>query len=399
MLYSIYEDYFKDVEKKLKRIEKKCAKYGNPFVFNVIDTEIKEIIDEETKSKRYYRFIIIEVEGTAKINDYECVAILENHNFGNVIRRIDTEIEIPKRFLSTDNICEHCRSKRKRNELYIIHNVKTDEFKQVGSNCLMSYTNGLNAEYIASYFDGITELEEFDGFIGNGGKCYMSINEAIEYSIEIIDKIGYFNSNSYCPTKDLVGTMLYGIGDLKNRIENLNEILRDNKINMFFKLADFCKESTKITAEKIIEHYLNLKNDSEFINNVQVILKDGYVDYKNLGYICYLSEGYFKHIQKENKKAERLKIDGNSKHFGEINIRYNDINIAKIEEIASYSTQYGVNYIYKIILESGDILIWKTSKWIDDFDIVKSITFTVKNHGEYNGVKQTEITRCKLNVK
>lgn len=399
MLYGIYEEFFKDVEKKLKRIEKKCTKYGNPFVFNVIDTEIREIIDEETKGKKYYKFIIIEVEGTAKINDYECVAVLENHNSGNVIRRINTEIKIPERFLNTDNICEHCNSKRQRNELYIIHNTKTDEFKQVGSNCLMSYTNGLNAEYIASYFDGITELEEFDGFVGDGSKCYMSIDEVIECSIEIIDKIGYFNSNSYCPTKYLVGTMINSVGDLKYKIEKLNEALRNNKINTFFKLADFHKDNTKEIAKNIIEYYLNLENDSEFVNNVQVILKDGYVDWKNLGFICYLPEGYFKHIKKENEKAERLKINGNSKHFGDINIRYNDINITNIEEITSYSTQYGVIYIYKIILESGNVLIWKTSKLIDDFNVVKSITFTVKNHGEYNGVKQTEITRCKLNIK
>jgi hypothetical protein len=153
MQYNIYEDYFVDIEKKLKRIGKKCEKHGNPFVFNVVGTEIKEVVDKETKEKRYYKFIVVEVEGTAKINDYECVAVLENHEFGNVIRRINTEIEIPERFLNTDNYCEHCNSKRPRKELYIIHNVKTDEFKQVGSSCLMLYTNGLNAEYVASYIN------------------------------------------------------------------------------------------------------------------------------------------------------------------------------------------------------------------------------------------------------
>ena len=60
---------------------------------------------------------------------------------------------------------------------------------------------------------------------------------------------------------------------------------------------------------------------------------------------------------------------------------------------------YGLMFVYKIVLENGDILIWKTSKWIDNDEQVSSITFTVKSHEEYKNIKQTEVTRCKLNMK
>lgn len=399
MQYYIYEDYFVDIEKKLKRIGKKCEKHGNPFVFNVVGTEIKEVIDEETKEKRHYKFIVIEVEGTAKINDYECVAVLENHEFGNVIRRINTEIEIPERFLSTDNFCEHCNSKRPRKELYIIHNVKTDEFKQVGSSCLMLYTNGLNAEYVASYINGITELEEFDGYVGGGAKYYIPVNEVIEYATEIINKIGYFNSNSNLPTKYLVGEMISGIRSFGDKVEKVNEMLVEHKFEIYFNKSDFHKDDTEETAEKIIEYYLGLENDSEFINNVQVILKDGYVEWHNLGFLCYLPEGYFKYIQKEIEKAKRIEVDEKSNHFGEVGKRYKDINVYRMEMLTCFDTQYGCMYIYKIVLDSGDILIWKTSNWIDDYVKAQSITFTVKEHSEYNGIQQTEVTRCKINIK
>lgn len=397
MRYSIYEEFFENIEKKLKRIERKCAKCGNPFIFNVVGTEIREVINEQTQVKSCYKFIIVEVEGTAKIDDYECVAVLENHVFGNVIRRINTEIEIPERFLHTDNICEHCNSKRLRNELYIIHNIKTNEFKQVGSSCLLLYTGGLNAEYVASYIDGITELEEFNGFVGNGAKYYISVNEVVEYATEIIDKMGYFNSNSNLSTKYLVGAMTNRVSNLIKRIEDVNKMLKNNKFDISFSEADFHKENTKETTEKIIEYYLKLENNSEFINNVQVILKDGYVSWENIGFLCYLPEGYFKHIQKEIKRVEQIKIDEKSNHFGDVNKRYKDINIYEIEILTSYYSAYGTIYIYKIVLETGDILIWKTSNYIDDFKTKKNITFTVKAHGEFKGIKQTEVTRCKLN--
>lgn len=399
MLYNIYEEFFGDVEKKLKRIGKKCAKHGNPFTFNVVGTEIKEVTDRETKEKRHCKFVIVDVEGTAKINDYECVAVLENHNHGNVIRRINTEIDIPERFLTTDNICEHCNSKRPRKELYIIHNTNTNEFKQVGSSCLMLYTNGLNAEYVASYIDGITELEEFDGVVYGGTKYYIPVDEVVGYATEIINKMGYFNSNSNCPTKYLVGEMVSRMGSFDEKIKAVNKTLAENKLEVYFNKNDFHKDDTEETARNAIEYYLGLEDGGEFINNIQVILKDGYVEWQNLGFLCYVPEGYFKHVKKEIEKAKRIEIDGKSKHFGEVGKRYKDINVYGMEMLTCYDTQYGCMYVYKIVLDSGEILIWKTSNWIDNYIKAQSITFTVKEHSEYRGVQQTEVARCKLIIK
>lgn len=388
MRYRIYEEFFESLEKKLKRIEKKCKKYGNDFNFVVVGNEIKKV------NGVYYKFIIIEVDGTAKINDYECVAILENHEHGNVIRRINTEIDIPKRFMFTDNICEHCNSKRKRKELYIVRNVNTNEFKQVGSDCLKLYTCGLNAEYVASFIDGITELESFDGIVGNGNKYYVSTKEIIGYAIEIIDKIGYINADSKCSTKALVTEMIDKSHSRRERVERVNKMLSINKHEKRFVIDDFNKDNTEDMTNKIVEYYLSIEDNSEFINNIKVILKDEYVDLKNLGFICYLPKGYGKYIEKEIK----LLNDKKSSYFGEIGKRYKDIEVCGFDMVTCYETLYGFIYIYKIILNNNDILIWKTSNYYSDEEIrsVKGITFTIKKHSEYKGVEQTEITRCKL---
>lgn len=160
MMYAIYEDFYPDVEKKLKRVAKKCIKHGNDFTFEVKGEEIREEYDKELDWKKYYKFILVEVDGTAKIDNWECIAVLENHDAGNIIRRINTEIDIPKRFKHTENVCEHCNTRRQRNNLYVIHNIETDEWKQVGGSCLKLYTGGLSMEYVAAYMDGITELEQ-----------------------------------------------------------------------------------------------------------------------------------------------------------------------------------------------------------------------------------------------
>ena len=252
MVYAIYEYFYEDVEKKLNRIAKKCKKHGNDFTFEIKGSEIRESYNKELDIVEYHKFILIEVEGTAKIDNWECIAVLEVHNIGNIIRRINTEIEIPERFKHTENICEHCNTKRQRNNLYIIHNTETDEWKQVGGNCLMLYTNGLNMEYVSAYMDGITELEEHDGIIGHG-KAYYNVKDIISYAVEVINKTGYFNAQSAIPTKYLVSYLM--CNRLNKAVELINEEFKEARLNVRVCENDFHKESTNTIMEEIINYY------------------------------------------------------------------------------------------------------------------------------------------------
>lgn len=398
MMYAIYEDFYPDVEKKLNRVAKKCVKNGNDFTFEVKGEEIREKYNEETKRTEYHKFILIEVDGTAKIDNWECVAVLENHDVGNIIRRINTEISIPERFKHTDNICEHCNTKRQRNNLYVIHNTETDEWKQVGGNCLKLYTNGLNMEYVAAYMDGITELEEFDGIIGHG-KAYYHVNEILAYAVEVIAKTGYFNAQSMLPTKYLVSELMHNTFD--KAIENINKEFTDARLNVRVCHSDFNKNNTCDIVEKVISYYKNVDDDSEFIHNVKVMLNEEYVLAKNFGFLCYLPEGYARHIKKkEEKEAEKAK-KAETNYFGEVGKRYKDKVIQDVTLVTSWETQWGYTSLYNITLEDGSVLTWKTSNglYLNQGEKYDKISFTVKEHKEYKGEKQTEVTRCKVDIK
>lgn len=411
MTYAIYEELFPEVNKKLQRVTQKCIKHGNAFTYEIKGTEIRVIEDKETwiikdnqevHPVNYYKFILIEVEGTAKIDSWECIAVLEIHDEGNIIRRINTEIAIPEKFKTSKNICEHCNSKRYRKNLYVIHNTDTNEWKQVGGDCLKLYTGGLNLEYVVAWLDGIIELEENDGFIGDGIKHYYSVDEVLRVAVEVIDKLGYYNRESNLPTKDLV-TILMHETDMFAKLIDLNRKLRLAKLNIEFERKDFYREETMNTVKSIIEYYVSLEADTEFIHNIQIILNEGYVEAKNFGFLSYLPEGYNKYLKIEAMKAEREKARANEKseYFGEIGKRYKDKVIQSINHLTSWETQWGTTHIYRIVIEDGSILTWKSSTGLylernEEFD---KITFTVKAHTEYKGQKQTEITRCKVTKK
>ena len=77
------------------------------------------------------------------------------------------------------------------------------------------------------------------------------------------------------------------------------------------------------------------------------------------------------------------------------------MTILSVEVIASWETVYGITSVYKITLADGSILTWKTSTglFLERNEAFDTITFTVKDHTEYKGDKQTEITRCKVTKK
>lgn len=394
MVYAIYEYFYPDVEKKLNRVAKKCVKHGNDFTFEVKGEEIREQYNKELDMVEYHKFILVEVNGTAKIDNWECVAVLEIHDVGNIIRRINTEIEIPERFKNTDNICEHCNSRRQRNNLYVIHNTETDEWKQVGGSCLKLYTGGLNMEYVAAYMDGITELEEFDGIVGHG-KAYYHVNEIISYAVEMIAKTGYFNAQAMLPTKYLVSILMHN--GLCRAVESINKEFKDARLDVRVCEHDFHKENTKDVVEQIIEYYKNVDDNSEFVHNIKVMLNEEYVLAKNFGFLCYLPEGYARHIKNEIEKAKKIETN----YFGEVGKRYKDKVISDVTLITSWETQWGYTYVYKITLENGSVLTWKTSNslYLDRNEEFDKISFTVKEHKEYKGEKQTEVTRCKVDIK
>jgi hypothetical protein len=67
----------------------------------------------------------------------------------------------------------------------------------------------------------------------------------------------------------------------------------------------------------------------------------------------------------------------------------------KVVRTAGYETIYGVTYINIMEDKDGNIFVWKTGTYFDEGSTVV-LRGTVKGHSEYDGVKQTELTRCRV---
>lgn len=399
--YFIEENIYNEVvEPKLNKIGKKCAKNGNTFTHTIIGTSVKgvnregEIVEDEKEIRKYYTFLEIEVEGIAQVGEYDVVAMLEYNPNGNIVKPLhNLDSDVPQKFWHSDCTCDHCKTNRSRNKMFVVRNIETNEYSQVGGSCLKEFTGRLDADKVAKLYDSITELAEYNGYCGEVFcQPVYDVVRVIEIAVAIINKLGYFPSNSSLPTKSLIIKALYEKTNA-DIASTLNHELRQGFEERFAE-EDF--EVTEKTVTDIIDYYLSLEQEDSFTHNVKTFLEMGYVKLKDIGYIAYLPQGYAKFLDKERERAKRVADDSTSDFFGEVGKRYKGVKIVTCAMITSYETLYGIIHIYKFKLVNGEVLIWRTSNFIDEDTDFDTIDFTVKEHSEYNSIKQTSITRAKL---
>lgn len=415
MEFRIAEVNMDRLEKKLTRIKNKCRKYGCDFTYERVGECFKEIpnpnydqnSDDPGKREEFVTIkqIIINVDGTAILNDWVMVATVERLNNGNVFKKA-TDDEIPERYYNSMLVCEHCKTNRPRKMTYIVKNSKTNEFKQVGGSCLCDFCHGRSAEAIANYISAYDELISGDCSEPSGFNFtkYYPTEEFLRYAAETIRHYGYvkttneygdYNQNS---TKTTASEFFgYDHGWYTSRWSE--EIRREigNKINAVGFDANSV-EARELT-EKAVEYVRSMDERNDFIHNLKVLVSEEYVSNDKFGILCCVFPMYNKELEHrvitQSWKTERENELKDSQYVGEIKERIT-IDRPEIKIISSYETEFGYVYIHKIKDENGNVFIWKSTS--GSHDKADKIVGTVKDHSEFRGVKQTVLTRCKVFV-
>ena len=393
MKYSIFEENMERLEKKLIRIQNKCMKYGADFHYEVVGEEFKNVGTAD--EPKMVRFVIVEVEGFAKVNGWEFVATIDHHENRNVIRNI-IDVSIPEKYWVCGPGCDHCKTARPRKDTYLIRNTDTGEFKQVGSGCLRDFTGGYDADLAAAYmsaYDMLIEGESTEGCDFVSYPTYYDVDDILKMAKSIISKLGYASSNSEIatPTKFVLLDLMDILRD--GFTTKANQYVEDAKIPEYYRTTDLTEYISNVK-----KFYLESEEISSYNQNLKTIFSSDYCKARDFGYIvssvyCYDRE-MEKRAQKALADAKHIEETEVSQYQGEVGKKITFI-VKEFKCISSYEGMYGeMSYLFKFVDNNGNVFMWSTSK--DLKDGIVSITGTVKKHAEYKGLKQTWVTRCKV---
>lgn len=406
MEYAIYEGNLERLIKKLSTIQNKANKYGLGFRFEVKGEEFREI-EDDYGHKDIRRFVIVDVEGdVVKHNGWRCVAVIErsDEHADNIIRQIDTDIEVPVKYRNAPMVCDHCHTLRNRSKMFLIYNEESNEWKMVGKSCLKEFTFGLDPEMVAlhiSYFDELIEAEYIP--VGSNSPMYEYVFTNLLYAAEAVRMYGYRSSQTYDRTTRVMteNHVAYSEGGWfgKNRLAKWEVEEVEADISNGFNAHHPENEVFVKSAIEWIKNY-DVSDDSTYMHNLKTIATSQYVRAKDLGILVSLIPTYKKAVERkeaaERKEAEITRKAKSSEYVGNVGDKI-EVAITNIKLVTSFDTQFGTTYLYEMEDESGNIYKWFASNSYD-IEGVKSVRGTVKKHDEYNGVKGTILTRCKLSA-
>jgi len=350
------------------------------------------------KSKRVaVKVIDIEVEGEMfALNDWMVVGAVEKlkgKKENNTIISIfmdDIEVDYSE-FKNFKNICEHCNTKRDRNSIYILQNKNDSSRLLVGKSCLKDFTGHASPELIAQalrYLQTITIGDEYFKIPRMRVEIYLK--EVLFSATLQVKHHGYVT----------------GEASERNKTPSTKEaVIEYFKSDTKVKLPEKLVKEIEKEVEGTIKYYQQIKPKSMFEQNMQALSEMKTIPQDKIGIACYMVEGYRKMLARQaeqtRREQEQRKMKDTSKHFGEIKKRYSrPLLLIRTNFIGS--GQFGDRYVHTFKDEDENIFTWFTSKDSEaimegkdskEFNMWK---FTIKDFDEWNKIKQTKITRAKI---
>lgn len=380
MEFKIWEENMEKVDRKLTALGKKCAKAQMEFHYSR-KGEVFEPVKLEDGTTKIVKFITVEVSGKLIRSGWEFICNVRSTPGGNIIKGYIGKEYIPAEYFTQALHCDHCHYNRPRKYATVVRNVDTGEYKMLGTACVKEYTTGLSAELIAEFMSGYTTLEA--GYaVGESTDTYYSVSEALPTLVALVNKYGFISASRAMDTDET---------PTKRRILDYAPFTQRNPkdISIDQKIPE--------EAEAIVHYYSNLDATDAFSATMKSLFSCGYFDRHTLGYFCYAVTGYRKYMEDQRAQKERESRKNLSTWIGEVGDKV-CAEVQSCECVYSGAGQFGDYFLYRFVDNSGNVLMWGTSKNLVT-DEVTSISGTVKSLDTYKDEKQTTLTRCRVQYK
>lgn len=378
MYQCLASDWDIKVEKKIQSIIRQVNKYGFSADYKEISREIKEVpfyrIDSNVKVKLgtvpvqvvNYEFNMPDF----KVGDYTPVAVIEHDvvinvdNVKNMVHLINGFENAPKEWWTIAGHCDDCNDNYSRKKTVMLLNNEDGSYRQIGTSCLKRYL-------------GITCFNVIHNF--------MLVEELVEEELAIYGDDYSFSKKKYVKTVDLLSYVYTMYDAMGGYIKN---ITLEKAWQAAISSADISESALK-RARNTIEFFKNLNNEdlNDFAYNVQTAVLSEYTE--GSGYIAYAPLLQEKLIAKQTEHKEAM----SSNYVGNIKDKIT-VDVI-VTSCTGFDGQYGYMFVNTFQDVNKNIFVWITGTKSYEIGTKLKLMGTVKAHNEYNGVKQTVLTRVK----
>lgn len=391
MSYRIPAINFEQLQRHLELTNKRRTRSGlTPISVRITSTTTETVKNEALGFSYEADVLICEIEGESapSHSGWTLVAIVEPVSDNEcLIREVPGQV-CPPKYRVTDLHCDHCLQPRRRKEVYVLKHTDGDTI-QVGCNCLADF---FGTRKITAFIKEIEALRKIDELYRSAeAPTFFQVREQVVPTIEFV-----------CIASVL--SRKYGwVSRAEAKEENVSSKATADKAWMICRdaSADWVKQFVQseglqadsqdlASAQAAIKWAASIdpsKAKTTYLHDLAVSCRQPVVNFKRAGYVASVLVAY-QHYQ------DQQAANAASKHIGAKGERRVFTNL-KILVTTPYLTEFGSKLIVKFIDDSGNVLIWKTTKWPDwvRADTIVSVKATVKDHVEYKGRKETQLVR------
>lgn len=366
---------------RINKLAKKAKRYGNADIQFTITAPFMQDVKQGVKTYAI-EMVTVTVQGDApKFGEYTFAAKVELIGEENIVHNV-ANIELDARFRTMKNECDHCGHHRARNNVYVFVDANGKQMA-VGQTCLRDFAGCDNPEEIVNRASIIGDLEAICGdeekeYWGGAGEYIFSAKDILESAAANIRQYGWI-SKAKAAELETTPTSQYVINDL----------IKNNGKWIAVEICDADKAMAQTTMD-----YFRAGNqfDNNYLDNIRVILKSDMVAYRHLALVA---SGVQHVIREQSNIVANAAKAIVSQYIGNVGDKLKDIAVIFEKEIYIGETQFGSKYLY-CFQHNGNSVNWFTDK--RDFEVGNAYTMsaTVKELKEYNGIKQTIVTRAKI---
>ncbi len=376
------------LEKKMARLNKKAVKAGTtPITLTKVSETVEK--NDDGSVDVFYQMV---VEGEApKIAGWDFLARLDHNSdptgASNLVYVMPGQT-CPDNYRLAAADCNHCGYRRTRRNTYVLKQETTGELKQVGHTCVKDFI-GLDPAKVAAQAERIVNLMKAAKDAEDSGVLGVPYNRR---HIDLFEFLGYVALT--CRTNGWVSAkQAYESGG--QMTSSANTALGD-----MFPVGGYdptwCDRPEPEDFNKAYDaHAYALTLDrakSDYNHNVVTMSTTGYIDWKATGIAASIIRIHDLSLAREAEKKTQVDLSS-SEHMGAVKDRLR--GAVTVIGKKHGEGMYGPWTMYRMLTKNqGNVLVsFVTGSFSAEVGDEIEIKGTVKKHDEFNGVKQTMLSR------